>query len=138
LQRSLGIGYGRAARLVDFMAEDGIVGNYNGSQAREVAITLEQWEAMQAAGAAEAPAVAKAAPKKRSNKIAIEEEDRPALPPPKPRALKPVVEDITDEEDEEDEESLWEESSSDSESELDDERGEEDEFEEEEMEAESA
>ncbi len=39
LQRSLGIGYGRAARLVDFMAEDGIVGTYNGSQAREVLIT---------------------------------------------------------------------------------------------------
>ena len=36
LQRALGIGYGRAARLIDFMAEDGIVGNYNGSQAREV------------------------------------------------------------------------------------------------------
>ena len=31
LQRSLGIGYGRAARLIDFMAEDGIVGPYNGS-----------------------------------------------------------------------------------------------------------
>ncbi len=26
---------GRAARLVDFMAEDGIVGNYNGSQVRK-------------------------------------------------------------------------------------------------------
>ena len=36
LQRSLGIGYGRAARLIDFMAEDGIVGPYNGSQAREI------------------------------------------------------------------------------------------------------
>ena len=36
LQRALGIGYGRAARLIDFMAEDGIVGQYNGSQAREV------------------------------------------------------------------------------------------------------
>jgi DNA segregation ATPase FtsK/SpoIIIE, S-DNA-T family len=46
LQRALGIGYGRAARLIDFMAEDGIVGEYNGSQAREVLITLEQWEAM--------------------------------------------------------------------------------------------
>jgi S-DNA-T family DNA segregation ATPase FtsK/SpoIIIE len=46
LQRALGIGYGRAARLVDFMAEDGIVGEYNGSQAREVLITLEQWAAM--------------------------------------------------------------------------------------------
>jgi S-DNA-T family DNA segregation ATPase FtsK/SpoIIIE len=44
LQRALGIGYGRAARLVDFMAEDGIVGDYNGSQAREVLYTPEQWE----------------------------------------------------------------------------------------------
>ncbi len=33
LQRALGIGYGRAARLVDYMAEDGIVGAYNGSSA---------------------------------------------------------------------------------------------------------
>jgi S-DNA-T family DNA segregation ATPase FtsK/SpoIIIE len=43
LQRALGIGYGRAARLIDFMAEDGIVGDYNGSQAREVLYTPEQW-----------------------------------------------------------------------------------------------
>jgi len=43
LQRALGIGYGRAARLVDFMAEDGIVGDYNGAQAREVLYTPEQW-----------------------------------------------------------------------------------------------
>lgn len=47
LQRALGIGYGRAARLIDFMAEDGIVGHYNGSKAREVIMTLPQWEAMQ-------------------------------------------------------------------------------------------
>jgi len=45
LQRTLGIGYGRAARLIDYMAEDGIVGPYNGSQAREVLISLEEWEA---------------------------------------------------------------------------------------------
>jgi len=45
LQRALGIGYGRGARLIDFMAEDGIVGDYNGSQAREVLFTPEQWEA---------------------------------------------------------------------------------------------
>ncbi len=48
LQRALGIGYGRAARLVDFMAEDGIVGDYNGSQAREVLFTPETWEAFKA------------------------------------------------------------------------------------------
>jgi len=46
LQRALGIGYGRAARLIDFMAEDGIVGHYNGAQAREVLCTYEQWEEM--------------------------------------------------------------------------------------------
>ncbi len=46
LQRALGIGYGRAARLIDFMAEDGIVGPYNGSNAREVTLSIEQWEQM--------------------------------------------------------------------------------------------
>jgi len=46
LQRALGIGYGRAARLIDYMAEDGIVGPYNGSQAREVLISVEQWDEM--------------------------------------------------------------------------------------------
>jgi len=44
LQRALGIGYGRAARLIDFMAEDGIVGPYNGSQAREILMSLERWQ----------------------------------------------------------------------------------------------
>ena len=47
LQRCLGIGYGRAAKLIDFMAEDGIVGAYNGSKAREVVMTMSQWNAMQ-------------------------------------------------------------------------------------------
>ena len=46
LQRTLGIGYGRAARLIDYMAEDGIVGEYNGSQAREVLMSVEDWDAM--------------------------------------------------------------------------------------------
>ena len=44
LQRALGIGYGRAARMIDYMAEDGIVGDYNGAQAREVVCTMEEWE----------------------------------------------------------------------------------------------
>lgn len=47
LQRALGVGYGRAARMVDHMAEDGIVGDYNGSKCREVVCTLEDWERMQ-------------------------------------------------------------------------------------------
>jgi S-DNA-T family DNA segregation ATPase FtsK/SpoIIIE len=61
LQRCLGIGYGRAARLIDFMAEDGIVGEYNGSQAREVTISVEEWEAMSSGdGGAPAAAIIKA------------------------------------------------------------------------------
>jgi S-DNA-T family DNA segregation ATPase FtsK/SpoIIIE len=53
LQRALGIGYGRAARLIDFMAEDGIVGSYNGSNAREVLYTPEQWAQLRGAEGAE-------------------------------------------------------------------------------------
>jgi len=49
LQRALGVGYGRGARLIDFMAEDGVVGMYAGSQAREILLTMEQWEAKKAA-----------------------------------------------------------------------------------------
>ncbi len=48
LQRHLSIGYGRASRMVDYMAEDGIVGPYNGSKHRDVMYTLDQWYAMQA------------------------------------------------------------------------------------------
>ncbi|MEX0717370.1 MAG: DNA translocase FtsK, partial [Planctomycetaceae bacterium] len=48
LQRFLGIGYGRAARLIDWMAEDGIVGDYNGSKAREVLYTWDEWQTVQA------------------------------------------------------------------------------------------
>ena len=44
LQRALGIGYGRAARMIDYMAEDGVVGDHNGANAREVICTIEDWE----------------------------------------------------------------------------------------------
>jgi S-DNA-T family DNA segregation ATPase FtsK/SpoIIIE len=76
LQRGLGIGYGRAARLVDYMAEDGIVGEYNGSQAREVLISIEEWEAMcgEADMVAEAAAIP-AAQARRSNRILPQMED---------------------------------------------------------------
>jgi S-DNA-T family DNA segregation ATPase FtsK/SpoIIIE len=36
--------------MIDFMAEDGIVGAYSGSQAREVLLTFEQWQDMRAGG----------------------------------------------------------------------------------------
>ncbi len=46
LQRRLNIGYGRASRLIDQMYAAGIVGDYKGSQAREVVISQEEWEQM--------------------------------------------------------------------------------------------
>ena len=54
LQRRLTIGYGRASRLIEAMAQAGIVGSYKGSQAREAQITIEEWEAMKAAQQADA------------------------------------------------------------------------------------
>lgn len=53
LQRRLTIGYSRASRLVDQMAAAGIVGEYKGSQAREVLMTLEEWGATQSRVAAD-------------------------------------------------------------------------------------
>jgi len=38
LQRRLGLGYTRAARLIDMMEEEGIVGPYRGSKVREVLV----------------------------------------------------------------------------------------------------
>ncbi|MBC7783598.1 MAG: DNA translocase FtsK, partial [Burkholderiales bacterium] len=49
LQRRLTIGYSRASRLIEAMGAAGIVGEYKGSQAREAAITLEEWDAIKAA-----------------------------------------------------------------------------------------
>ncbi len=46
LQRRLTVGYSRASRLIEQMAAAGIVGDYKGSQAREVEITPEEWEQM--------------------------------------------------------------------------------------------
>lgn len=48
LQRRFNVGYSRASRLVDQMYAAGIVGEYKGSQAREVNITKEEWEAIKA------------------------------------------------------------------------------------------
>jgi len=120
LQRALGVGYGRGARLIDFMAEDGIVGPYNGSQAREVLISPEEWELMKSGQSpsgetAEADVVEAPAPKtKRSNKI------RPHL--------------VEDEEEEEEleEETEYEESEEDEEAEYEYEDEEEAEYEEDE------
>jgi S-DNA-T family DNA segregation ATPase FtsK/SpoIIIE len=92
LQRALGIGYGRAARLIDFMSEDGIVGQYNGSQAREVVISLAQWEAMRSDGEGSEE---KASSKGRSNKIRRDDSwDEPKPTKPKKKRVTEEVEEV--------------------------------------------
>jgi len=56
LQRRLTIGYSRASRIIEQIAEAGMLGPYKGSQAREVVISKEEWEAMKAQAAADAEA----------------------------------------------------------------------------------
>ncbi len=46
LQRRLTVGYSRASRLIDQMYEAGLVGEYKGSQAREVMVSKDEWEAI--------------------------------------------------------------------------------------------
>jgi len=48
LQRRLQVGYSRASRIIDQMADAGILGDYKGSQAREVLMTAEDWEIFRA------------------------------------------------------------------------------------------
>ena len=50
LQRRLGVGYGRAAKLIDLMEEKGYVSQANGTKPREVLITMNEFLEMKAAG----------------------------------------------------------------------------------------
>jgi S-DNA-T family DNA segregation ATPase FtsK/SpoIIIE len=54
LQRRLNIGYARASRIIEMMAASGILGEYKGSQAREVMMTLEEYERLRERMEAEA------------------------------------------------------------------------------------
>jgi S-DNA-T family DNA segregation ATPase FtsK/SpoIIIE len=118
LQRALGIGYGRAARLIDFMAEDGIVGQYNGSQAREILLTVADWEQMQGGGgeAEEAPPPRKSsksegASSKRNKVVPIEHESAPPPELPAKKRSRIVTLVHEDDKDEEDAEELLDEAS---------------------------
>jgi len=43
LQRRMRLGYTRAARLIDMMEQNGIVGSYAGSKPRDILVDREQW-----------------------------------------------------------------------------------------------
>jgi S-DNA-T family DNA segregation ATPase FtsK/SpoIIIE len=62
LQRRLNVGYSRASRLIEQMFRSGMLGDYKGSQAREVTMTLDEYEAIKAQAEADARAAAEAAP----------------------------------------------------------------------------
>jgi S-DNA-T family DNA segregation ATPase FtsK/SpoIIIE len=47
LQRRLSVGYARAARLIDELEEDGIVGPANGSKPREIFVNKEEYKSAQ-------------------------------------------------------------------------------------------
>ncbi|HMP80042.1 MAG TPA: DNA translocase FtsK, partial [Pirellulaceae bacterium] len=89
LQRALGIGYGRAARLIDYMEEDGIVGAYNGSKSRDIIMTMDQWLTMQSGESTsmnqlDPPAPVKVIPNatpRRITKLAAAQANRKANPP---------------------------------------------------------
>ena len=43
LQRRMRLGYTRAARLIDMMEQDGVIGPYCGSKPREILVNREEW-----------------------------------------------------------------------------------------------
>jgi len=43
LQRRLRLGYSRAARIIDMMEQDGLVGPFEGSKPRKIVIDREEW-----------------------------------------------------------------------------------------------
>ena len=43
LQRRLRLGYSRAARLIDMIEQNGLVGPYAGSKARDILVDREKW-----------------------------------------------------------------------------------------------
>jgi S-DNA-T family DNA segregation ATPase FtsK/SpoIIIE len=45
LQRRLGLGYARAARMVDMMEAEGVVGPFQGSKPRDILVSMEEYRA---------------------------------------------------------------------------------------------
>ena len=50
IQRRFKVGYARAARIIDQMEERGIISGFDGTKPRQVLISKENWEELQASG----------------------------------------------------------------------------------------
>ncbi len=53
LQRKFGIGYGRASRIIDQMAEAGVLGPFKEGKARDILVTIDEWNALCDGGSSE-------------------------------------------------------------------------------------
>ncbi|MBX3381185.1 MAG: DNA translocase FtsK 4TM domain-containing protein [Phycisphaeraceae bacterium] len=81
LQRRLAIGYTRSSRLIDLMGIAGIISDHKGSVARDVLITLEEWEMMKEMAKEEAAAKGIAWPAKESEQAQLFNGEAPAADP---------------------------------------------------------
>lgn len=78
LQRRLAIGYTRSSRLIDLMGIAGIISDHKGSVARDVLITIDEWELMKEMAKEEAAAKGIAWPAKESEQAQLFHGEQPA------------------------------------------------------------
>jgi S-DNA-T family DNA segregation ATPase FtsK/SpoIIIE len=97
LQRRLSVGYARASRIIEMMAAAGILGEYKGSQAREVLMTIDEYEDVCAQMEADAEAGYADMTEESESPVTEESEDSIAEEP------EDTLEDAEEEEYEEDE-----------------------------------
>ena len=85
------------------MAEDGIVGPYNGSQAREVMMNLAQWQQLTAGEAASPPEPPTPTPQSSGESCHSDRNETTRPHSPQTKGTGPSAEEIDDEDDLEDE-----------------------------------
>ena len=122
LQRRMSIGYSRAARLIDLLEENGIVGPANGAKPREILVTKEQLEAVSHTAISGVSVHRRDEAKAPKSFLGVDDEDIGGAPVFKSGKVKPVVEEEDEEDEDEDED---EEDEDDEEEETEDEKDEE-------------